>query len=36
VEISFMINDDKWLCSSVFDLKTRKYLLENEPVIRLK
>jgi hypothetical protein len=36
VEISFMINEDKWLCSSVFDLKTRKYLLEDEPVIRLK
>ncbi|MCP4134462.1 MAG: Hsp70 family protein [bacterium] len=36
IEISFMINDDKWLCSSVYDLKTQKYLLEEKAVIRLK
>jgi len=36
IEISFMINEDRWLCSNVFDLKTGKYLLKEKPVIRLK
>ena len=36
IEISFMINEDKWLCATVYDLKTRKHLLDSEPVIRLK
>ncbi|HOS38971.1 MAG TPA: Hsp70 family protein [Spirochaetota bacterium] len=36
VEISFMVNADRWLCASVYDLKTQKYLLEQKPVIRLK
>ncbi len=36
VEISFMINDDKWLCTTVYDLMTSKHLMEEKPVIRLK
>ena len=36
VEISFMINDEKWLCATVYDLVARKYLMEEKPVIRLK
>ena len=36
VEISIMINEDKWLCTTVYDIKTQKYLLVDKPVIRLK
>lgn len=36
VEISFMVNEDKWLCTTVFDLKTGRNLLTEKPVIRLK
>lgn len=36
VEISFMVNEDKWLCTTVYDLKTNKQLLVDKPVIRLK
>jgi cell division ATPase FtsA len=36
VEVSFMVNEDKWLCTSVYDLKTQKFLLQQKPVIRLK
>lgn len=36
LEISFMINDERWLCASVYDIKTGKFLLDNSPVIRLK
>jgi len=36
VELSFMINEDRWLCATVFDLKTGKHLFTQRPVIRLK
>lgn len=36
VEISFMIDEDKWLCATVYDLKIQKYLLREKPVIRLQ
>ncbi|MBN1499996.1 MAG: Hsp70 family protein [Spirochaetes bacterium] len=36
IEVSFMINEDKWLCSTVVDLKTQKKILDCKPVIRLK
>jgi molecular chaperone DnaK (HSP70) len=36
LEISFMVNEDRWLCTTVFDLKTKKYLLIKTPVIRLR
>jgi molecular chaperone DnaK (HSP70) len=36
LEVSFYINADRWLCTTVFDLKINKYLMEDEPVIRLQ
>ncbi len=36
IELSFMVNPDKWLCATVFDIKNGKYLMKNNPVIRLK
>lgn len=36
LEIGFGVNEDRWLVASVFDLKTRKQLMEGEPVVRLK
>jgi len=36
VEISFMVNEDRWLCTTVYDLKTHRTLLQDKPVIRLK
>lgn len=35
LEISFMVNENKWLCSTVYDLKTHKYLMKEKPVIRI-
>lgn len=35
LEISFFVNDDRWLCATVDDLKTKKSLMRDEPVIRL-
>ncbi len=36
LELSFMVDDNKWLCASVFDIKTGKNLMDEKPVIRLK
>jgi molecular chaperone DnaK (HSP70) len=36
LEVSFYINEDRWLCTSVYDLKINKFLMENQPVIRLQ
>lgn len=36
IELSFMINEDRWLCASVYDIKTQKQLMDEKPVIRLK
>ncbi|MBN1412389.1 MAG: Hsp70 family protein [Spirochaetales bacterium] len=36
LEISFMINEEKWLCVTVFDLKTKQLLMTEEPVIQLR
>ncbi len=36
LQISFMVNEERWLCTNVYDIKTRKILLENSPVLRLK
>lgn len=36
LEISFMINEEKWLCATVFDLKIGQYLLIEEPVVQLR
>ena len=36
LEISFGVNDERWLIATVYDLKTRKYLMKREPVIRIR
>ncbi len=35
LEISFGINEERWLIATVEDLKTKKTLMDNEPVVRL-
>jgi molecular chaperone DnaK (HSP70) len=35
LEISFGVNADRWLWATVQDLRARKYLMEEEPVVRL-
>lgn len=36
LDISFGVNEDRWLVARVQDLKTRKVLMNNEPVVRIK
>ncbi len=36
LELSFMVNEERWLCATVQDLKTTKTLLKKSPVLRLK
>ncbi len=35
LEIAFSVNDQRWLCASVKDLKVNKQLMDDEPVVRL-
>jgi hypothetical protein len=35
LEVSFGINAERWLCSTVYDLRTRRQLLLHEPVVKL-
>ncbi len=35
LEISFSVNEDRWLCANVLDLLTRKNLMNGTPVVRL-
>jgi hypothetical protein len=35
LEISFGVNEDRWLCATVLDLKTKKHLMRDESVVRL-
>lgn len=35
LEIGFEVNADRWLCATVIDLKTRRNLMRQEPVVRL-
>jgi molecular chaperone DnaK (HSP70) len=35
LEISFGVNGDRWLIASVHDLRTKKWLMREEPVVRL-
>ncbi len=35
LEIGFGVNAERWLCATVLDLKTRKLLMKEEPVVRL-
>lgn len=35
IEVSFSVNAERWLCSTVVDLKTRRTILNNAKVVRL-
>lgn len=35
LEIAFGVNAERWLCASVFDIKTRRFMMREEPVVRL-
>jgi molecular chaperone DnaK (HSP70) len=35
LEVSFGVNAERWLCSTVVDLRSRKVLLRDAPVVRL-
>ena len=35
LDIAFGVNADRWLCATVFDLHTKKHLMQDEPVVRL-
>ncbi|MCK6549121.1 Hsp70 family protein [Myxococcota bacterium] len=35
LEIAFGVNHDRWLCATVFDLRTKKFMMKEEPVVRL-
>ena len=35
IEVAFGVNAERWLCATVFDLRTRKHLMEGERVVRL-
>lgn len=36
LEISFAVDADRWLTATVLDLRTRKLLMDDEPVVRLQ
>ena len=36
LEISFMVNEERWLCTTVYDILAGKNLLSDSPVYRLK
>ncbi len=35
LEVAFGVNAERWLCATVFDLRLKKHLLRDEPVVRL-
>lgn len=35
LEIGFGVNSERWLCANVHDLRTGKWLMQGEPVVRL-
>lgn len=35
LEIAFGVNTERWLCATVYDLRTKKYMMREEPVVRL-
>ena len=35
LEVAFGVNAERWLCATVLDLKTRKVLASEQPVVRL-
>ncbi len=36
IDLSFWVNEEKWLCATVRDLKTGRLLMENRAVVRVK
>ena len=35
LEIAFGVNADRWLCATVYDLRSKKYMMREQPVVRL-
>jgi molecular chaperone DnaK (HSP70) len=35
LEVAFGVNADRWLCTTVYDLVSSKFLMRDEPVVRL-
>lgn len=35
LEISFGVNAERWLCATVYDLRAKKYMMKEQPVVRL-
>lgn len=35
LEVAFGVNGERWLCATVLDLRTKKHLMREEPVVRL-
>lgn len=35
LEVALGVNAERWLCATVFDLRSRRYLMRGEPVVRL-
>ena len=35
LEVAFGVNAERWLCATVYDLRTRRHLMRGEPVVRL-
>jgi hypothetical protein len=35
LEVSFGVNAERWLCATVLDLQTQRWLLKDEPVVRV-
>lgn len=35
LEIAFGVNGDRWLCATVYDLRSKKFMMREQPVVRL-
>ncbi|MBX2810660.1 MAG: Hsp70 family protein [Myxococcales bacterium] len=35
LEIAFGVNAERWLCATVYDLRSKKYMMREQPVVRL-
>ena len=35
LDVAFGVNAERWLCATVLDLRTKKHLMKEEPVVRL-
>ena len=36
LRVTYFVNEDRWLCTTVYDLVRKQPLRENEPVVRLR